>query len=81
MEKNKVKVGLSFGIFSVFFISSVLMLIVNFISRNFLLLAMVKMNYATEIPIIAEPILVGLSGLCLVISGFSLGFSLYFIRK
>lgn len=52
------------------------MLIANFISRNLLLLAMVKMNYVTEIPIIAEPILVGLSGLCLVISGFSLGFSL-----
>ena len=81
MEKNKVKVGLSFGIFSVFFISAVLMLIANFISRNFLLLAMIKMNYVTEIPIIAEPILVGLSGLYLVISGFSLGCSLYFIRK
>ena len=79
MERNKIAFG--FGIFSVFFMTAVLLLITNFVSRVFVILAMSTMNYNTNVPPIVEPILVVLSGICLIISIFALVISLWFIKK
>lgn len=81
MERNKIKIVFGFGIFSVFFMSAVLLLIANFISRALLILTMSNMNYSTSVPIIVEPVLVVLSGICLVISFISLVTSVLFIKN
>lgn len=81
MERNKIKIILSLVIFSVCFISAVLLLITNFVSRMSTLLAMSNMNYSTNIPIIFEPVLVGLSGVCFIASIFALVKCISFVRK
>ena len=81
MERNKIKIVFGFGIFSVFFMSAVLLLISNFVSRALLILTMSNMNYSTSVPIIVEPVLVVLSGICLVISIISLVASVLFIKN
>lgn len=81
MERNKIKIIVSMGIFSVFFISSVILLIANFISLNLVILAMSNMKYITDVPTIVEPVLVVLSGICFLISLFALTMSLLFIKK
>lgn len=81
MERNKIKIVFGFGIFSVFFMSAVLLLISNFISRALLILTMSNMNYSTSVPIIVEPVLVVLSGICLAISFISLVTSVLFIKN
>lgn len=81
MERNKIKIVFGFGIFSVFFMSAVLLLIANFVSRALLILTMSNMNYSTSVPIIVEPVLVVLSGICLVISFISLVTSVLFIKN
>ena len=81
MERNKIKIVFGFGIFSVFFMSAVLLLISNFVSRALLILTMSNMNYSTSVPIIVEPVLVVLSGICLVISFISLVTSVLFIKN
>ncbi len=81
MERNKIKIVFGFGIFSVFFMSAVLLLIANFVSRALLILTMSNMNYSTSVPIIVEPVLVVLSGICLVISFILLVTSGLFIKN
>ena len=81
MERNKIKIAFGFGIFSVFFMTAVLLLITNFVSRVLVILAMSTMNYSTNVPVIVEPILVILSGVCFIISIFALVISLWFIKK
>ena len=81
MERNKIKIILSFVIFSVCFISAVLLLITNFVSRMLMLLAMSNMNYSTNVPIIVEPVLVGFSAICLIVSVFALVKGILFLRK
>lgn len=81
MERNKIKIVFGFGIFSVFFMSAVLLLIANFVSRALLILTMSNMNYSTSVPIIVEPVLVVLSVICLVISFISLVTSVLFIKN
>ena len=81
MERNKIKIAFGFGIFSVFFMTAVLLLITNFVSRVLVILAMSTMNYSTNVPPIVEPILVILSGVCFIISIFALVISLWFIKK
>lgn len=81
MERNKIKIVFGFGIFSVFFMSAVLLLISNFVSRALLILTMSNMNYSTSVPIIVEPVLVVLSGICLFISFISLVTSVLFIKN
>lgn len=81
MERNKIKIVFGFGIFSVFFMSAVLLLIANFVSRELLILTMSNMNYSTSVPIIVEPVLVVLSVICLVISFISLVTSVLFIKN
>lgn len=81
MERNKIKIMFGFGIFSILFISSVLLLITNFASRMLMILAMSNMNYSTNVPVIVEPILVVLSGVCLIISVLALAISISFIKK
>lgn len=81
MERNKIKIVFGFGVFSVFFMSAVLLLISNFVSRALLILTMSNMNYSTSVPIIVEPVLVVLSGICLAISFISLVTSVLFIKN
>ncbi|EFM40111.1 hypothetical protein HMPREF0379_0154 [[Eubacterium] yurii subsp. margaretiae ATCC 43715] len=81
MEKNKIKIVFGLGVFSVFFISAVLLLITNFISRMFTILVMSNMNYITDVPIISEPILVILSVVCFIISLISLVISILFLKN
>ena len=81
MERSKIKIAFSFGIFSVFFMTAVLLLITNFVSRGLVILAMSTMNYNTNVPVIVEPILVVLSGICFIVSIFALVISLWFIKK
>ena len=81
MEKNKIKIIFGFGVFCVFFISAVLLLISNFISRMFTILVMSNMNYITDVPIISEPILVILSVVCFIISLISLVISILFLKN
>ena len=79
--KNKIKIVFGLGVFSVFFISAVLLLISNFISRMFTILVMSNMNYITDVPIISEPILVILSVVCFIISLISLVISILFLKN
>lgn len=81
MERNKIKIVFYFGTFSVFFISAVFMLITNFVSRMLTILAMSNMNYSTNVPIIVEPVLVVLGGICFIISVCALVKSMLFLRK
>jgi len=81
MEKNKIKIFFGLGVFSVFFISAVLLLISNFISRMFTILVMSNMNYITDVPIINEPLLVILSIICFIISLLSLVMSILFLKN
>ena len=81
MEKNKIKIIFGFGVFCVFFISAVLLLISNFISRMFTILVMSNMNYITDVPIINEPLLVILSIICFIISLLSLVMSILFLKN
>ena len=76
MEKNKIKIFFGLGVFSVFFISAVLLLISNFISRMFTILVMSNMNYITDVPIINEPLLV-----IFIISLLSLVMSILFLKN
>ena len=81
MEKNKIKIIFGFGVFCVFFISAVLLLIANFVSRMFTILVMSNMNYITDVPIISEPVLLILSGICFIISILSLVMSILFLKN
>jgi len=81
MEKNKIKIIFGFGVFCVFFISAVLLLIANFVSRMFTILVMSNMNYITDVPIISEPVLLILSGICFIISILSLVISILFLKN
>ena len=61
MERNKLNVAFGFGIFGVFFLSGIILLSTNFISRSLTFVVMSNMNYMTDIPVINEPILFVLS--------------------
>lgn len=81
MERNKIKIVFGFGIFSIFFISAVLLLITNFVSRMLMILAMSNMNYTIDVSIVAEPILVILSIICFILSAVALIYSVSFLNK
>ena len=79
--KNKIKIVFGLGVFSVFFISAVLLLITNFVSRMFTILVMSNMNYIMDVPIINEPLLVILNVICFIISILSLVMSILFLKN
>ena len=54
MERNKLNVAFGFGIFGVFFLSGIILLSTNFISRSLTFVVMSNMNYMTDIPVITD---------------------------
>lgn len=68
MERDGFKIAFGLGVFSIFFLSAVMLLIANFISRSLTIMAISNTNYMTDVPIIDEPILFGLSVICFIIS-------------
>lgn len=68
MEKNKINIAFAFGVFSIFFLSAVMLLIANFISRSLTIIAISNTNYMIDVPIIDEPILFGISVICFIVS-------------
>ena len=50
-----------FGVFAVFFLSAIALLVTNFFARMSVASVMSNMNYITDIPIVVEPVLVILS--------------------
>lgn len=81
MEKNKIKTAFGFGIFSIFFLSAVMLLIANFISQSLTMVVMSNMNYMTEVSVIAEPILFGLSIVCFIVSIIALIKSVLLLKE
>ena len=58
MERIKIKIVVGFGVFAVFFLSAIVLLVTNFVVRMSVASVMSNMNYITDIPIVVEPILV-----------------------
>jgi len=70
-----------FGVFAVFFLSAIVLLVTNFVVRMSVASVMSNMNYITDIPIVVEPILVILSFICFVLSVVALVYSLSFLKE
>lgn len=81
MEKIKIKIMVGFGVFAVFFLSAIVLLVTNFVVRMSVASVMSNMNYITDIPIVVEPILVILSFICFVLSVVALVYSLSFLKE
>jgi virB6 protein len=81
MEKNKLNVAFGFGIFGVFFLSGIILLSTNFISRSLTFVVMSNMNYMTDIPVINEPILFVLSIVCFIVSFIALIKSILLLKE
>jgi len=81
MERNKLNVAFGFGIFGVFFLSSIILLSTNFISRSLTFVVMSNMNYMTDIPVINEPILFVLSIVCFIVSVIALIKSILLLKE
>lgn len=81
MEKNKIKIAFGFGIFSIFFLSAVMLLIANFISQSLTMVVMSNMNYMTEVSVVDEPILFGLSIVCFIVSIIALIKSVLLLKE
>ena len=81
MERNKLNVAFGFGIFGVFFLSGIILLSTNFISRSLTFVVMSNMNYMTDIPVINEAILFVLSILCFIASFIALIKSILLLKE
>lgn len=81
MERIKIKIMMGFGVFAVFFLSAIILLVTNFIVRMSVASTMSNMNYTTDIPIVVEPILVILSIICFVLSAVALVYSILFLKE
>ncbi len=81
MERKQSKIAFGFGVFNVFFMVSVLLFITNFFCRMAIMVTMSKMNYMTEIPLVVEPILVILSGICFTVSMIALVTSILLFKE
>lgn len=81
MERIKIKIVVGFGVFAVFFLSAIVLLVTNFVVRMSVASVMSNMNYITDIPIVVEPILVILSFICFVLSVVALVYSLSFLKE
>ena len=81
MERNKLNVAFGFGIFGVFFLSGIILLSTNFISRSLTFVVMSNMNYMTYIPVINEPILFVLSIVCFIVSFIALIKSILLLKE
>ena len=81
MERNKLNVAFGFGIFGVFFLSGIILLSTNFISRSLTFVVMSNMNYMTDIPVINEPILFVLSIVCFIVSVIALIKSILLLKE
>ena len=81
MERNKLNVAFGFGIFGVFFLSGIILLSTNFISRSLIFVVMSNMNYMTDIPVINEPILFVLSIVCFIVSVIALIKSILLLKE
>lgn len=81
MGKIKIKIMVGFGVFAVFFLSAIVLLVTNFVVRMSVASVMSNMNYITDIPIVVEPILVILSFICFVLSVVALVCSLSFLKE
>mgnify|MGYP000881918887 CR=1 FL=1 len=81
MERIKIKIMVGFGVFAVFFLSAIVLLVTNFVVRMSVASVMSNMNYITAIPIVVEPILVILSFICFVLSVVALVYSLSFLKE
>ena len=81
MGKIKIKIMVGFGVFAVFFLSAIVLLVTNFVVRMSVASVMSNMNYITDIPIVVEPILIILSFICFVLSVVALVYSLSFLKE
>ena len=81
MERNKLKIVLGFVIFGIFFLSAVIFLSVNFISLALKMVVMSNMNYITDISIVDEPILLGLSIASFIVSVIALTKSVLLLKE
>ena len=81
MERNKLNVAFGFGIFGVFFLSCIILLSTNFISRSLTFVVMSNMNYMTDIPVINEPILFVLSIVCFIVSFIAMIKSILLLKE
>ena len=81
MERIKIKIMVGFGVFAVFFLSSIVLLVTNFVVRMSVASIMSNMNYITDVSIVGEPILVILSFICFVLSVVALVYSLSFLKE
>lgn len=81
MERIKINIMVGFGVFAVFFLSAIVLLVTNFVVRMSVASVMSNMNYITDIPIVVEPILVILSFICFVLSVVALVYSLSFLKE
>jgi virB6 protein len=81
MERIKIKIVVGFGVFAVFFLSAIVLLVTNFVVRMSVASVMSNMNYITDIPIVVEPILVILSFICFILSAVALVYSLSFLKE
>jgi len=81
MERNKLNVAFGFGIFGVFFLSGIILLSTNFISRSLTFVVMSNMNYMTDIPVINEPILFVLNIVCFIVSVIALIKSILLLKE
>lgn len=66
-----------FGVFAVFFLSAIALLVTNFFARMSVASVMSNMNYITDIPIVVEPVLVILSIICFFLSAIALVYMVY----
>ena len=81
MERNKLNVVFGFGIFGVFFLSGIILLSTNFISRSLTFVVMSNMNYMTDIPVINDPILFVLSIVCFIVSVIAMIKSILLLKE
>lgn len=81
MERNKLKIMLGFVVFGIFFLSAVIFLNVIFISIALKMVVMSNMNYITDISIVNEPILLGLSIASFIVSAIALTKSVLLLKE
>ena len=77
MERIKIMIIVGFGVFAVFFLSAIALLVTNFFARMSVASVMSNMNYITDIPIVVEPVLVILSIICFFLSAIALVYMVY----
>ena len=81
MERNKLNVAFGFGIFGVFFLSGIILLSTNFISRSLTFVVMSNMNYITDVSIVGEPVLFCLSIVSFIVSLVALTKSILLLKE